>query len=282
MDGSRRCVLLKFGELALKGRNRPRFVRARAQPAPAHGRPRVARGAPPGRRVHRQRRRPRGRAGRALPAAARRERRAAGAALRARRHRGGRRRGRAAARAAGAHVRRAGDAPRQALPPALDRAGAAAGRRGAGAAGARGGPERRPTSSCSSRWTTRSCWCRSSACAGPAGCRSGRADGRWCCFGRARLAGRGLPDDEARAALRLPALLGAARSRARTRSTRPTRWSGKLDRFQGGSRLYVVTFGQAQRRLATAGAGRLQVLSQRRLMMRVGRRWASGSGPTRW
>jgi tRNA uracil 4-sulfurtransferase len=31
----------------------------------------------------------------------------------------------------------------------------------------------------------------------------------------------------------------------------------------------VVTFGQAQRRLATAGAGRLQVLSQRRLMVRV-------------
>jgi thiamine biosynthesis protein ThiI len=44
---------------------------------------------------------------------------------------------------------------------------------------------------------------------------------------------------------------------------------GRLDRFQGESRLYVVTFGQAQRRLATAGAGRLQVLSQRRLMVRV-------------
>ena len=44
---------------------------------------------------------------------------------------------------------------------------------------------------------------------------------------------------------------------------------GELDRFQGGSRLYVVTFGPAQRRLATAGAGRLQVLSQRRLMVRV-------------
>jgi thiamine biosynthesis protein ThiI len=44
---------------------------------------------------------------------------------------------------------------------------------------------------------------------------------------------------------------------------------GRLDRFQGGSRLYVVTFGPAQRRLATAGAGRLQVLSQRRLMVRV-------------
>jgi thiamine biosynthesis protein ThiI len=44
---------------------------------------------------------------------------------------------------------------------------------------------------------------------------------------------------------------------------------GTLDRFQGDSRLYVVTFGPAQRRLATAGAGRLQVLSQRRLMVRV-------------
>jgi thiamine biosynthesis protein ThiI len=56
---------------------------------------------------------------------------------------------------------------------------------------------------------------------------------------------------------------------------------GKLDRFQGGSRLYVVTFGQAQRRLATAGAGRLQVLSQRRLMVRVasalGERLGSGA-----
>jgi thiamine biosynthesis protein ThiI len=44
---------------------------------------------------------------------------------------------------------------------------------------------------------------------------------------------------------------------------------GRLDRFQGDSRLFVVTFGPAQRRLASAGAGRLQVLSQRRLMVRV-------------
>ena len=43
----------------------------------------------------------------------------------------------------------------------------------------------------------------------------------------------------------------------------------RLDRFQGGSRLFVVPFGQAQRELATAGAGRLQVLAQRRLMVRV-------------
>ena len=28
MEAARRCVLLKFGELALKGRNRPRFVGA--------------------------------------------------------------------------------------------------------------------------------------------------------------------------------------------------------------------------------------------------------------
>jgi tRNA uracil 4-sulfurtransferase len=45
--------------------------------------------------------------------------------------------------------------------------------------------------------------------------------------------------------------------------------AGRLDRFQGDSRLFVVTFGTAQRRLATAGAGRLQVLSQRRLMVKV-------------
>jgi thiamine biosynthesis protein ThiI len=43
----------------------------------------------------------------------------------------------------------------------------------------------------------------------------------------------------------------------------------RLDRFQGGSRLFIVPFGQAQRELATAGAGRLQVLAQRRLMVRV-------------
>jgi len=45
--------------------------------------------------------------------------------------------------------------------------------------------------------------------------------------------------------------------------------AGQLDRFQGDSRLFVVSFGNAQRRLATAGAGRLQVLSQRRLMVKV-------------
>jgi len=45
--------------------------------------------------------------------------------------------------------------------------------------------------------------------------------------------------------------------------------AGRLDRFQGDSRLFVVSFGAAQRRLATAGAGRLQVLSQRRLMVKV-------------
>jgi thiamine biosynthesis protein ThiI len=43
----------------------------------------------------------------------------------------------------------------------------------------------------------------------------------------------------------------------------------RLDRFQGDSRLFVISFGPAQRRLASAGAGRLQVLSQRRLMVKV-------------
>jgi thiamine biosynthesis protein ThiI len=43
----------------------------------------------------------------------------------------------------------------------------------------------------------------------------------------------------------------------------------RLDRFQADSRLFVVSFGRAQRSLATAGAARLQVLAQRRLMVRV-------------
>ena len=72
MDRPQRCVLLKFGELALKGRNRPRFVGALERNLRrADGRPRAARGAPPRRRLHRHRRRPAGRAGRALPRASR-------------------------------------------------------------------------------------------------------------------------------------------------------------------------------------------------------------------
>ena len=43
----------------------------------------------------------------------------------------------------------------------------------------------------------------------------------------------------------------------------------QLDRFQGGSRLHIVPFGLVQKRIAAAGAGRLQVLSQRRLMLKV-------------
>ncbi len=44
---------------------------------------------------------------------------------------------------------------------------------------------------------------------------------------------------------------------------------GRLNRFQGRSRLFVVPFGLAQRLLASSGAGRLQVLAQRRLMVHV-------------
>jgi thiamine biosynthesis protein ThiI len=52
----------------------------------------------------------------------------------------------------------------------------------------------------------------------------------------------------------------------------------RLDRFQGESRLFVVPFGHAQRGLATAGAGRLQVLAQRRLMLRVAEALARREG----
>jgi len=44
----------------------------------------------------------------------------------------------------------------------------------------------------------------------------------------------------------------------------------QLDRFQADSRLFVVAFGTAQRLLATSGAGRLQIMAQRRLMLKTG------------
>jgi tRNA uracil 4-sulfurtransferase len=44
----------------------------------------------------------------------------------------------------------------------------------------------------------------------------------------------------------------------------------QLDRFQQDSRLFVVAFGTAQRRLASSGAGRLQIMAQRRLMLKTG------------
>jgi thiamine biosynthesis protein ThiI len=43
----------------------------------------------------------------------------------------------------------------------------------------------------------------------------------------------------------------------------------QLDQFQQDSRLFVVAFGNAQRRLASAGAGRLQIVAQRRLMLKT-------------
>jgi thiamine biosynthesis protein ThiI len=43
-----------------------------------------------------------------------------------------------------------------------------------------------------------------------------------------------------------------------------------LDRFQGGSRLFVVPFGKAQQALASSGADRLLIMAQRRLMLRTG------------
>ncbi|MGH3143142.1 MAG: tRNA uracil 4-sulfurtransferase ThiI [Gaiellales bacterium] len=52
----------------------------------------------------------------------------------------------------------------------------------------------------------------------------------------------------------------------------------QLDRFQGGSRLHVVPFGNVQRELATAGAARLQVIAQRRLMIRTASALAEREG----
>jgi len=44
----------------------------------------------------------------------------------------------------------------------------------------------------------------------------------------------------------------------------------QLDRYQGDSKLYVVAFGNAQRKLASSGAGKLQIMAQRRLMLKTG------------
>jgi len=44
----------------------------------------------------------------------------------------------------------------------------------------------------------------------------------------------------------------------------------QLDRFQQDSRLFVVAFGNAQRTLAASGAGKLQIVAQRRLMLKTG------------
>jgi tRNA uracil 4-sulfurtransferase len=52
----------------------------------------------------------------------------------------------------------------------------------------------------------------------------------------------------------------------------------ELDRFQGGSRLFVVAFGKAQQRLASSGAQRLQIVAQRRLMLRTGEALAAQLG----
>ncbi|MFC5182182.1 tRNA uracil 4-sulfurtransferase ThiI [Actinomadura harenae] len=44
----------------------------------------------------------------------------------------------------------------------------------------------------------------------------------------------------------------------------------ELDKYQGGSRLFVVPFGKAQQQIKSSGADRLAVIAQRRLMLRTG------------
>lgn len=52
----------------------------------------------------------------------------------------------------------------------------------------------------------------------------------------------------------------------------------RLDRHQGGSRLWVVPLGKAQQQLVAAGSGRLQVVAQRRVMLKVARELARRRG----
>ncbi len=43
----------------------------------------------------------------------------------------------------------------------------------------------------------------------------------------------------------------------------------ELDKFQGGSRLFVCPFGKAQQQIKSSGADRLQIVAQRRLMLKT-------------
>ena len=52
----------------------------------------------------------------------------------------------------------------------------------------------------------------------------------------------------------------------------------QLNRFQSGSRLFVVAFGKTQQRLAASGASRLQIVAQRRLMLKTGEALAARLG----
>ncbi len=49
----------------------------------------------------------------------------------------------------------------------------------------------------------------------------------------------------------------------------------QLDRYQHGSRLFVIAFGKAQQRLAASGSGRLQIVAQRRLMLKTAQAMAA-------
>jgi tRNA uracil 4-sulfurtransferase len=49
----------------------------------------------------------------------------------------------------------------------------------------------------------------------------------------------------------------------------------QLDRYQRGSKLFVIAFGRAQQQLASSGSGRLQIMAQRRLMLKTAQAMAA-------
>jgi thiamine biosynthesis protein ThiI len=52
----------------------------------------------------------------------------------------------------------------------------------------------------------------------------------------------------------------------------------ELDKFQGDSRLFVVPFGKAQQQIKSAGVEKLQIIAQRRLMLKTGEAVAAKLG----
>ena len=158
---------------------------------------------------------------------------------------------------------------RQALSAAFDGSLAGDRRRGPGAARPGRGPLESGPRGARGGGLARSCSCPPTACAAPAGCPVGSS-------GRALVLLSGGLDSPVAAyrmmkrGLRCDFVHFSGRPFTGPESVyKAYALAGRLDRFQGDSRLFVVSFGPAQRRLATAGAGRLQVLSQRRLMVKV-------------
>ena len=93
-------------------------------------------------------------------------------------------------------------------------------------------------------------------------------------LGRHRLAGGGVADDAARLSRHLRPLPRPSVHLARLASTRCASWSALLAPYQLGAHVMFVPFGELQRQITMTVPGALRVVVYRRLMMRIADRLA--------